>query len=98
MVKSDLSQLYSILFFPHQGHSQGSILGRHWPPTSETRKIGHLVGIAPIRQGTTLNGISVFAKTLGLLGADNVFLKPSRTCTDADSCRFCVYEEVEQYY
>jgi len=46
-------------------------------PTSEAGKIGRLIGTAPIHQGgTTMNGITVFAKALGLLGASNVFMGP----------------------
>lgn len=45
-------------------------------PASETGNIGRLIGIAPIHQGITLDGITVFAKALGLLGVGNVFLNP----------------------
>lgn len=45
-------------------------------PTSEAGKIGCLIGTPPIHQGTTMNGSTVFAKTLGLLGASNVFMDP----------------------
>ncbi|KAG0362859.1 hypothetical protein BG005_003741 [Podila minutissima] len=59
------------------GHSQGGILGRYWATyLGGAGKIGRLIGIAPIHHGTTLDGVLVLAKTVGLLGAMGDVLDP----------------------
>ncbi|KAF9332424.1 hypothetical protein BG006_004709 [Podila minutissima] len=58
-------------------HSQGGILGRYWATyLGGAGKIGRLIGIAPIHHGTTLDRVTVLAKTVGLLGAIGDVLDP----------------------
>jgi hypothetical protein len=73
--KSRITNAFS--FFPHQGHSQGGILGRYWATyLGGAGKIGRLIGIAPIHHGTTLDGVTVLAEALGLLDAIGEVLDP----------------------
>ncbi|KAG0339727.1 hypothetical protein BG000_001465 [Podila horticola] len=47
------------------GHSQGGILGRYWIKyLGGAGKVNRMVGVSPITHGTTLSGISTFAKAL----------------------------------
>ncbi|KAF9189364.1 hypothetical protein BGZ51_009678 [Haplosporangium sp. Z 767] len=49
------------------GHSQGGILARYWVKYLDgAGKVYRHVGISPINHGTTLSGITLFAKALGI--------------------------------
>lgn len=54
-----------MIFAPLTGHSQGGILGRYWIKyLGGTGKVNLMVGVSPITHGTTLSGITTFAKAL----------------------------------
>lgn len=75
--RASLESLTAFSLFQHEGHSQGGILGRYWATyLGGAGKIGRLIGIAPIHHGTTLDGVLVLAKTVGLLGAMGDVLDP----------------------
>ncbi|KAF9159969.1 hypothetical protein BGX20_002721 [Mortierella sp. AD010] len=49
------------------GHSQGGILTRYWMKYLDgAGKVNTHVGVSPINQGTTLDDITTFAKTVGI--------------------------------
>src|SRR5690554_8081160 len=49
------------------GHSQGGILARYWIKYLDgAGKVYRHVGISAINHGTTLSGITLFAKALGI--------------------------------